>query len=153
MEKEQLNQTTTNEAVEANQEAQQEPKVNIAEIRQKIEERYNNKLTKAQAEFTAQLEAANKELEFYKNQLPQLEQAYTKAGGNKEFFNDWLKLNKDSLDYQDLDKSIKASFEANKWAKANNGFNANKTLNTAINLKPSYDDDDFYEGTAYKKNK
>lgn len=146
MEKEQLNQTTTNEAVEAKDE-----KVNIADIRQKIEQRYNDKLTKAQVEFTAQLEAANKELEFYKNQLPQLEQAYTKAGGNKEFFNDWLKLNKDSLDYQDLDKSIKTSFETNKWAKANNGFSVNKTLNTSINLKPSYDDDDYYEGTVYKK--
>ena len=42
MEKEQLNQTTTNEASETNQEAQQEAKVNIAEIRQKIEKRYKN---------------------------------------------------------------------------------------------------------------
>lgn len=146
-----LNQTATNEVVETKE--AQEPKVNIADIRQKIEQRYNDKLTKAQAEFMAQLEAANKELEFYKTQLPQLEQAYTKAGGNKEFFNDWLKLNRDSLDYDNLDKSIKATFEANKWAKANNGFNANKTLNHAAGDNRRLDLEELEPGTVYKKMK
>lgn len=153
MEKEQLNQTTTNEASETNQEAQQEVKVNIAEIRQKIEKRYEDKLSKAQLEFTAQLEAANKELEFYKTQLPQLEVAFTKNGGNKEFFNDWLKLNKDKLDYDNLDKAIQASFEVNKWAKASNGFNVSKTLNHAAGDNRRLDLADLEPGTVYKKMK
>ena len=148
MEKEQLNQTTTNEASETNQEAQQEAKVNIAEIRQKIEKRYEDKLSKAQLEFTAQLEAANKELEFYKTQLPQLEVAFTKNGGNKEFFNDWLKLNKDKLDYENLDKPIQASFEVNKWAKASNGFNVSKTLNHSAGANRRLE-----HGNVYKKMK
>lgn len=149
MEKE-LNQTTNE--VSAQETKAEEQKVNIADIRQKIEKRYEDKLTKAQLEFTTQLEAANKELEFYKTQLPQLEIAFSKNGGNKEFFNDWLKLNKDSLDYQDLDKSIKASFEVNKWAKGNNSFNVSQKLNHAagennrrLNL------DELEPGTVYKK--
>lgn len=150
MEKNELNQTTTNEAVEQNQE--QEQKINIAEIRQKIEKRYEDKLSKAQLEFTTQLEAANKELEFYKKQLPQLEQAFSKNGGNKEFFNDWLKLNKDNLDYENLDKSIQASFEVNKWAKTNN-FNVSKTLNHAAGDNRRLDLSELYPGTVYKKMK
>lgn len=149
MEKE-LNQTTNE--VAATETKSEEQKVNIADIRQKIEKRYEDKLTKAQLEFTTQLEAANKELEFYKKQLPQLEIAFSKNGGNKEFFNDWLKLNKDSLDYQDLDKSIKASFEVNKWAKGNNSFNVSQKLNYAVgenNRRLNLDE--LEPGTVYKK--
>lgn len=85
MEKE-LNQTTSEQEVKV--EEQSAPKDNIAEIRQKIEKRYEDKLTKAQAEFIAQLDAANQELKFYKEELPQLQQAYVKNGGNKDYFND-----------------------------------------------------------------
>lgn len=154
MEKEQLNQTAANEAIETKTENDtKDDKVNVAEIRQKIEQRYKDKLTKEQAEFTAQLEAVNKELEFYKTQLPQLQEAYAKNGGNKDYFNDWLALNKDKLDYQDLDKSIKTSFETNKWAKSSNGFNVSKTLNHAAGENRRLDLDELEPGTVYKKMK
>lgn len=149
MEKEQLNQTTTNEA-EVKQ-AEKKEDNNFAEIRQKIENRYNEKLSKAQAEFTAQLELANKELEFYKKQLPELEKAFVKNGGNQSYFNDWLALNREKVDFNDLDSYIKKSFEVNQWAKKTDGFSVSKTLNNGAAEKRYLDLDELYPGTVYKK--
>lgn len=149
-----LNQTTIDEtAQEQKQEEKTFSQSEIVAIRQKIEAQYKNKLEKAQAEFVAQLEATNKELNFFTTTLPQLEETYIKNGGNKEYFNDWLTLNKEKLNYDDLDKSVKTTFETQKWAlKTNNSFSAHNTLNSAINIQPNLtDDENFVENTVYKK--
>lgn len=140
-----LNQTTNNEAVEK--------EVNIADIRKKIETRYEEKLNKAQIEFMSQLEATNKELEFYKTKLPQLEVAFTKNGGNKEYFQDWLTLNKDNINYDNLDDFIKDSLDKFKWAKNVSSFDVLKTLNHAAGENRRLDLEEFEPGTVYKKMK
>lgn len=151
MEKE-LNQTTASTEAEVKVQ-EQEQKTNYAEVRAKIEERYTQKLAKMEATYTAQIEAYNKELDFYKTKLPQLEQSFIKNGGNKDYFNDWLNLNKDKINYEDLDTSIKTTFEAHKWAKQGDNFNVFKQLNTAVNVSNQYKDEDYEEGTPYLKPK
>lgn len=147
-ENKELNQTVENQQTE-----EQKNNNMIADYRKKIEERYNNKFSKLQAEYEEQIKVANEELNFYKNDLPKLQTAYINAGGNINYFNDWITVNKTKLDFKDLDNSIKKTFEVSAWAiqNKNNDFSVSQQLNQGSKTDRRFDFSEFEPGTVYKK--
>lgn len=129
-----------------------EPK--IAEIRKSIEERYEKKHAKAEIQYREQIAALEAELDFQKNKLPQIEKSFSAHGGNKDYFSDFMKIAKDKINFDDLDKSMKEIKDTHKWAFGNSqSSSVQQQLNNGAGLerRSAFNIDELEPGTPYRK--
>lgn len=145
--------------IEQQEQAENQTQINsepkIAEIRKSIEDRYEKKFAKAEIQYREQIVALEAELDFNKNKLPQIEKSFSANGGNKDYFSDFMKIAKDKINFDDLDKSMKEIKDTHKWAFGNSqSSSVQEQLNNGAGLKrrsEAFDINDLEPGTPYRK--
>ena len=122
------------------------------DFRENTEQRFNKKFEKKETGYLEEIQNLKKEIEFTNNTKPRIQKAFIEAGGKTEFFNDFMKINQNNINPEQIDKSIEELSQKTQWAfDGNQNSTIQEQLKSGTNIKPKNNDNDYYAGTLYKK--